>query len=975
MNRWLKKFKGKGRALFCLLLAWSLITCALCVDKMTVTASGAELTFDIGVNAESVTAVLDDTGLLTISGSGAIRDFTPETAPFAGKSVRAVRMSADLAAIGSYTFYNCGELTSALTLPAKLIRIGDGAFSGESLEKAPRPAFVENHFTQSLVTRKKEAAPSDEDTSSVPNEGESQYTVETITQQEIGAGIFFPRTDSPAFLCASENQTFRSAMETAGYREAQQMLSVTFAGGAEEETVTKNLPVVEGNLILPELPQELSAPQGGELFSYAFSGWTEAEDEPGMVRSPGSSFAVNNRTELYFIAGWARTVKATLEVKRTETGVSFTVPELPNYDVTAYRWETRRNSSDWEVVPEETEQSLLLPAMPADGQLFRCVVTVKEQQGFFQTLFSASSEEEIIFPAAEGLNHTASAVLTAAKSGSGTAEAQFSLPVSSGDTTYRITEMQCEGTFSLVLPGENGALAFTGTQNAGNTFALRAVSADSEAHLLTALPEGEESWNSGVSGVWNSGEGTFAIGNEVAFALMYDPSFENFSGGTVELTLGEYDEEENLQNQTVVTLTLEEQGSVTQTACTAAGRSFEASPGTGTAVIDGGGAVTAWFVSEYTPSEPSARGMELSLWKAGDTPSPAQFPQGTRIVLADQTAAGQYRYYSVQCSGQETVSLSAFTGQSGAFSGTAEAGKRFTEKLLFAVSFSGTAMPQGSYFLTLSHGEETASTARAGFTVENAGNPAVLLEQGSSVSGTLWNASITPQISGTDRRYDAGCLITLNLLKEDGTAVAFPKEVILSGGESPAFGSTGSLSFYLAKAGGQITLDFSNLPEAVLPDGNYQLSASLSPRPGLQSPGAAKAVSQKLLFELKRSTEEEIQRALGVSLSAGNRLLEATGEDSLTLSIAYENIQEGDTLEAELLQKAGDSPDEGSYLSLGSAVVWGASLPESMAESGECSLTITVPGEQKSGTYRILVKIKDAAGNTVAEEPYNFIVK
>lgn len=976
------RMRKRSRALLCLLLAWAMI-CTLCAERITVTASGAELTFDLGVNPESVTAVLDENGRLTVSGSGAIRDFTPETAPFAGLPVRSVHLGADLTALGSYVFYNCGELTAPLTLPAKLVRIGDGAFSGDSLDRAAKPAFVENLFTEAMVTKKK-------DESTAEGEEDTLYTVETISCQEIGSGIFFARADAPAFLCAQGNSAFREAMTAAGYREASQMLTVTLDNGTDGSAVAKSLPVIDGSLLLPELPAEFSAPQGGDIFEYSFAGWTESQDQPDQVRAAGSPFSVGDRTDLYFIAGWNRTVKAALKRERTEGGTRFTAPELPNYDVTGWRWQTALTpDGPWKELPNETKPQLTVKA--GQEALYRCIVTGKAQQSLFQSLFSGSREEEIVFPAARSLDHTQSAVLTAVKgtqSKTATATATVSLPVSQGQNRYKITEVRTTGQFSLALPAGNDPAAlpaFSGTQNAGNTFTLRAQptgtgwteeALTASAWLLTGLPEGEEAWNSGVTGVWKQGESEFVTGSEsteseLLFTLSYDPSFQSFSGGTVELVLGELDGNDALQNKTTVTLTLEEQGSMTQTACTAAGRSFEASPGSGSATVTGG-AVTAWFTSEYTPQSAGAAGMELCLYQADGTA--AAFPGGTRVVLGDQTVPGGYRYYSFLCSGQKKLSLSGFSGKSGAFTGPAEAGVRRTEKLLFALDFGETALPQGSYYLTLSHQGDEAPAAKASFTVAAGSGASLLLEQGESVEGTLWKAVLTPQVGESDCRYEAGCFVALSLFREDGTVVSFPESAVLSGGESPVCGGNGA-SLYLPRSGGTIALDLSLTSESELPDGKYQLSAALSPRPGVQGTAVtAEAVSQRVQFTLVRG-EGEAVRSLGVSLSGGQRLLEATGTDSLTLTVSYQNIQAGDRLEAELLQKQGESPEEASYTALGGAESWGAALPEEPAESGSGELTLTVPEGQPGGTYRVLVRIKDAAGNTVAEEPYNFIVK
>lgn len=527
--------RRKAGTLLCVLLSAVLITGCLCAEGITVTASGEERFFDLGVNPESVTAVLDESGVLTISGSGAIRDFTPETAPFGKYRITTVKLGADLTAIGSYTFYNCESLTGALVLPKGLLRIGDKAFSGDSAALAPRPEYVENPFTEALVTRKREAESSapestseevsstaaqegEEAVSSMPEKVESalesssepvsepegtsekqgeasqgsgeenRYVIEHITQQEIGAEIFYPRENGPVFFCSAENESFREAMNAAGFREAQAMLSVTLHYGkgssADGQVIWKSIPVADGKLTLPGVPPEFSAPEGDGLYQYVFSGWTETQDEPNTVRPAGSAFSVGERTDFYLIANWGRELAGKITVTQEGDIWVFTAPEPEGYEVRSYRWQTcvqeagqklpaDQEQLSWKDIPGEASRIYRHKPEPADsGKWFRCIETVQKKQNLFQALFSADSGEEVTFSAVQGVSPAAegdtpegdSAGIVQGKSFSGSISGGSAVILPQGTVTagfhrsYTPSE-QTESSLWLCAKGEGAAVS------------------------------------------------------------------------------------------------------------------------------------------------------------------------------------------------------------------------------------------------------------------------------------------------------------------------------------------------------------------------------------------------------------------------------------------------------------------------------------------------------------------------------------
>ncbi|MCH5353039.1 MAG: leucine-rich repeat protein [Acutalibacter sp.] len=902
----LERIKKEAGMVLCVLLSAVLVTASFSANGLTVIASGLERTFDIGVNPESVTATLSEDGVLTVKGSGAIRDFTENTAPFADCKIKTVKLGADITAVGDYTFYNCGELTGTLVLPKGLLRIGSCAFSGSSEALAPKPASVENSFTESLVTRRKtlkivesasrselaeeepvESAPAEsesgdgdpeengsadsepEDSDSESSEEESsasspadsstapsqeqtetKYIIERIVQQEIGEEIFFPRADGPAFLCSAENETFRAAMLAAGYREAGTLLSVTFHCGegssTEGDALAKNLPVLDGRIVLPDVPAEFSAPAGNGLYRYAFRGWTESKDAAGTVRAAGSGFDLGDRTDLYFIANWKRELTAEIAVQEDGSVRVFTVPALEGYDTLTYRWQTctlaageeipsDEETLPWEDIPNGTAQSYRWDIVPTDTEkLFRCVVTVQKQQNFLQALFGTEEEQEAAFAA------------------------------------------------------------------------------------VKALPD--ETKDTGMS------QGTAII----------------------------------------------------------RGRSFLGSISGAHPTIGTGGAVTASFVSQYAPTGKDNTRLLLCK-KDGETFVKANFPAGTKLVLGDMTA-GACRYYSYTVgSASAEIPLTGFAAVSGAakYASPAASEKNMTEKLLIVADFSGGELPQGEYGLAVLHSAEekpdTAQKATFAVTAASGSSLGLTLQESDSMT---WSITVSPAVSGIDSRYAAGACIRLWLTDPDGqNQIALPSEMPVtgSGAENLLPEQDGSLTFTMpANGAASLSLQLSGLQESVLPNGEYQLHASLAPRAGLQMSSrqgqidAAAAVDVSLTRSAGEGGEK---RNLSISLDDDSqRLLDVSeGTAAMDLTLSYAGIQERDTLQTEVLCKTGADPDDSSYSPASGD--WDISPVSVSAPSGTTEIRLTVPQGQSPGTYCLRVSIADHSGSIVAKELYYFIVE
>ena len=104
---------------------------ALCmiVSLLPLGAAAADIAAS-GTCGEALTWTLDENGLLTISGTGPMQDYTAAAhAPYWPKryQIYKVVLEAGVTTIGKYAFYDCSSLTS-ITIPNSVSRIGEWAF-------------------------------------------------------------------------------------------------------------------------------------------------------------------------------------------------------------------------------------------------------------------------------------------------------------------------------------------------------------------------------------------------------------------------------------------------------------------------------------------------------------------------------------------------------------------------------------------------------------------------------------------------------------------------------------------------------------------------------------------------------------------------------------------------------------------------------------------------------------------------------
>ncbi len=113
------------------------------------TAAAAQITWAIGTpTAGNVTATLSSDGTLTISGTGAMKNYTRDHAdfPWTASAVKKLKISSTVTNIGNCAFQGCSNLTDIITLQERpggvareiaglrgVISIGEGAFSETAL--------------------------------------------------------------------------------------------------------------------------------------------------------------------------------------------------------------------------------------------------------------------------------------------------------------------------------------------------------------------------------------------------------------------------------------------------------------------------------------------------------------------------------------------------------------------------------------------------------------------------------------------------------------------------------------------------------------------------------------------------------------------------------------------------------------------------------------------------------------------------
>ena len=102
-------------------------------------------TWNIGTpTATDVKATLDANGTMTISGTGAMQDFDPTSAPWYSvkDNITTLVINSGVTTIGNCAFWDCNTITGNLTIPNLVTSIGIYAFSMSGITSATIPGSV-----------------------------------------------------------------------------------------------------------------------------------------------------------------------------------------------------------------------------------------------------------------------------------------------------------------------------------------------------------------------------------------------------------------------------------------------------------------------------------------------------------------------------------------------------------------------------------------------------------------------------------------------------------------------------------------------------------------------------------------------------------------------------------------------------------------------------------------------------------------
>ena len=111
----------------------SLLGAVVCLCLVVCALSGrasAAVTMESGQCGENLTWTLDDTGTLTISGTGEMLNYNRNTMPWKGhlESITSVVIEEGATSIGNYAFSGCSNLTS-VDIGNGVTSIGSSAFA------------------------------------------------------------------------------------------------------------------------------------------------------------------------------------------------------------------------------------------------------------------------------------------------------------------------------------------------------------------------------------------------------------------------------------------------------------------------------------------------------------------------------------------------------------------------------------------------------------------------------------------------------------------------------------------------------------------------------------------------------------------------------------------------------------------------------------------------------------------------------
>lgn len=208
--------------------------------------------------------------------------------------------------------------------------------------------------------------------------------IKTITEQEIGTDIFFP-DQTGGYKAEKTNKSFRTAVESAGYIEADRFVTVKL-----DNVITQHLPVKDGKLIIPDRPNygiEPTEPDDAYT-THTFKGWSI----DNQTLQPKDTYAIaDNLDEITLTSEWNTEWSIQPQVK-TEAKEEVTVysvidkitqKEIEKAEGYALSVQWQMNSKDkedegsWEDIKDATSSTYERKVQTGDtSSFFRAKVTI-----------------------------------------------------------------------------------------------------------------------------------------------------------------------------------------------------------------------------------------------------------------------------------------------------------------------------------------------------------------------------------------------------------------------------------------------------------------------------------------------------------------------------------------------------------------------------------------------------------------------
>ena len=185
------------------------------------------------------------------------------------------------------------------------------------------------------------------------SEDEEDYYIEYITEQKIkNPGTLFYGGMEGAVLCSPDNISFMEAAKSAGYQVADRLVDAVL-----DETMEMELPVLDGQALLPECPEEIAGIHEEDGFHISdFAGWAEKNEEGESLLEAGSYLELGEEEPLYLYSVWEKAESSHLRVavERMDKSAVYTLidhdtdnaPMVPAGYAFLYQWQIAETEAD-----------------------------------------------------------------------------------------------------------------------------------------------------------------------------------------------------------------------------------------------------------------------------------------------------------------------------------------------------------------------------------------------------------------------------------------------------------------------------------------------------------------------------------------------------------------------------------------------------------------------------------------------------